>query len=235
MLPSQEQAISAAGSEICRFLMDSDLDVAGILWSGSFVRQTKSRDSDLDIVFWTGKPKNPGQMKQDIFYSAGSRFLNARVKMGDLAVHVDFPAPLLFQTLSSNAPLPVNVDIVYTAPEHVAKELRMNRKIYSLSQMRKEAAILACYAFHTVLGKEIKSYEVSLAAMNSQETSLVALVIEIVTFFRGRIEQLDLTINQVLAELHRKRFGKMNPAPEPKERGTFGWPDSLFLDPRFDL
>ena len=36
MLPEQEQVISEKGGEICFFLLSADLDVGGILLSGSF-------------------------------------------------------------------------------------------------------------------------------------------------------------------------------------------------------
>ncbi len=224
----QEQAISQAGNEICRFLGTPDLGVGGIMKSGSFVRQTKSRDSDLDIVFWTGQPRNVARMQHTVFEMAQSHFFNAHVDQGNRAVHVDFHPASFSPLMGFDAFPPVNVDIVYTTPDHVAKERRLNREIYELAGVQKEATILACYALRMVLGKEIKSYEVSLAALNTQEQDLLSLVIELVTFFRGRIAECSSTINEVLMELHKDRFAKVNPAPDPQGSGFPFWPGTGF-------
>ncbi len=223
MPPPQEQAISRAGSDICRFLGAPDLGVAGIMKSGSFVRQTKWRESDLDVVFWTGQPRNVAQMQQTVYEMAKTNIFNARVALGDRAVHVDFHPASFPPLIGFDAFPPVNVDVVYTTPDHVAKERRMNQEIYELAGVQKEAAILASYALRMVLGKEIKSYEVSLEAMNSPEQELVALVVEVVTYFRGRIEDSASTVNEILTELHRDRFDKVNPAPEPRGSGFPPW------------
>ena len=178
-------------SRILKFLNNNTgLKNAAVKETGSRAKETDTRKSDIDVIFCTFPDQNNQTIRKHILEKAISAFGKAaEVNLSGKAVHVDFKSPKC------------NFDLVYLSQKKFIEEKDKIKEIIKLKPVHKNAIKLAKYAFDKSGIKNIRGYEVEKACLVVNSSSLPDCVKKIVKYFKGRIEQNNLTIERVLQRL----------------------------------
>ena len=161
--------------------------MAAVKEGGSGGKQTNTRDSDLDIIFYTPKDQNKTEVKKELLEKAKQNFGKvAKIYPGKKAVHADFKNPLC------------NVDLVYLTKREFQQENKKIQKIKKIRPLHKNAIKLAKFAISRAKINNVKGYEVELACVRLNNNNLADCVYNLINYFSGRIKKKGTSVNNVL-------------------------------------
>ena len=189
--PKTAQQYYSRLNRILKFLNNNTgLENAGVKETGSRVKETDIRKSDIDVIFCTSPDQDHQIIRNHILEKAKSVFGEvAKVKLGNKAVHVDFKSPKC------------NFDLVYVTNKKFQEEIKKIKIIIKMRPVHKNAIKLVKYALDKSGIKDIKGYEVEKACLVVNSISTPDCVKKILKYFKGRIEQNGLTFKRVLQRL----------------------------------
>ena len=186
-------------AEMIRFLEGSwsGFKINAIVKSGSIVRQTENKNSDLDILIGISENNfNTKAILAELEQLAWSWFDEddgnsphlPKIHVGPNALHLGFDY------------LGIDVDLVPATLKKIPKEKVHNELIYDLPKIKKRAVRLVKWAFNS-FKSDIHNYEIALNVLHINENGLVELVTSLINYFRGRIEKAGSSVDQVLTKL----------------------------------
>ena len=124
--PKTAQQYYSRLNRILKFLNNNTgLEDAGVKETGSRVKETDIRKSDIDVIFCTSPDQDHQIIRNHILEKAKSVFGEvAKVKLGNKAVHVDFKSPKC------------NFDLVYVTNKKFQEEIKkIFEEIENISQI----------------------------------------------------------------------------------------------------
>lgn len=174
--------------KIVNFLYNSTgLKIAKITEGGSGAKLTYTCNSDLDIIFATSKDYIAQEMLVFLEEKANQMFgAVANIRKSSNAVQIDFINPQC------------DVDLVYKTKNAFNQEFKEIKNIKKLKDVQQNAIKIVKYAFDNTIGDVIHGYEVEKACLQFNLSNLKNLVYSIINYFRGRINQEGLSVNNII-------------------------------------
>ncbi|MFX0138021.1 MAG: hypothetical protein ACFFDN_30545 [Candidatus Hodarchaeota archaeon] len=189
--PQMRQLYSSKWHKVKNFLYsNTNLKISKIAKGGSIAKHTAYRDSDLDIIFCSSLDYNWNIVMHFIRNKASIAFGQiAKVWIGKKAIHIDFKNPKC------------HIDVVYLSNREFVENYQEIKRTSKISNIQQNSIKLTKYAFDRVQGVKIHGYEIEKNSFQFNSSSLSEYVYSIVRYFKGKLEQNNLTINDVLKHL----------------------------------
>ena len=174
--------------KIVNFLYhNTGLKIVKITEGGAGAKLTYTYNSDLDTIFATSKEYDAQDMLIFLEEKADKMFGTvANIKKSSNAVQIDFINPQC------------DVDLVYKTKNAFDQEFKEIKNIKKLKGVQQNAIKIVKYAFDNTIGDAIHGYEVEKACLHFNLSNLKNLVNSIINYFRGRINQEGLSVNNII-------------------------------------
>ena len=178
---------SSKWHRIVNFLYNNTgLSIAKVAKAGSIGKLTSTSDSDLDVIFCTSEDWNLQNMLNFLEEKAYKNFDKiANIKQSTHAIQIDFVNPAC------------DIDLVYKTKNSFDKEYKEIKNYRKTKGIQQNAIKIAKFAFYNIVGDDIHGYEVEKACLQFQPSNLRELVQSIIKYFRGRLNKLGFSIDDI--------------------------------------